>query len=281
MRAASPILNTRLAAIDRTFRHLGGQRAMEIFPLVERVLDELYSQIPGSAAVKDKAIKERLKLCSDTYKDLTANKPPLPYNDAATRFAYIYAYVTCHSNLVFSRIRTSKELRELFKDDEVLVSCIGGGPGSDFLGILKYCVYEGIEPILTCRLFDGEIAWGESWEDIDVKVTEIGESKLETRTFYQILDITKPETYEHKTKYFKSDLFTMIYFVSEVWRFMDKAQPYFDHLFAGIQKDALVLYVDNNYSKFTDWIDRQLHENKFAVVQSGNGVEKMPIAEEK
>ena len=255
---------------------------MNIFPLIELVLDELYAQVPGSPSQKDKAIKDRLKDLSKTYSDLTVKrKAAIDYTDAARRFAYLYKYVACHSNLVFTRILGSKELQALFNKNEVQVACIGGGPGSELLGILKYCIDKDISPLLKCLLFDGEIAWGESWEDIDDKLNMMDEVKPTTRTIYQPLDVTKPEQYGHKTKYFKSDLFIMVYFVSEVFSFMGKAQLYFDHLFAGIEKGSLLLYIDNKHSSFTNWIDKQLADNSFKVIAAAEGVEKMPPEEEK
>ena len=100
-------------------------------------------------------------------------------------------------------------------------------------------------------MFDREAAWEESWEDVDDKIS--AQDSIHTRTVYYPLDVTRTETYAAKAKYLKSDLFTMIYFVSEVYRFpQNGAEAYFDHLFAGMRKGALVLYIDNNVSDFTN-----------------------------
>jgi hypothetical protein len=262
---------------------LGGQNTVNIFPLIQVVLDELYAQISGAASAKDAAINDRLQDLTKTYSDLTIKRAKaINYTDAARRFAYVYKYVTCHSNLVFTRIEDSKELKALFKNDEVQVACIGGGPGSELLGILKYCAEYGVSPKLKFLLFDGEIAWAETWEDIDDKLKEADEKAPATRTIYEPLDVTKPEQYEHKSKYLKqSDLFVMVYFVSEVFSFMDKAQDYFDHLFSGMKKGALILYIDNKHSSFTTWIDKQLAKHGLAVLAAADGLETMPTDEEK
>lgn len=253
---------------------------MEIFKLVEQVLDELYAQIPGLDEAKDREVDRRLAMLASRYAALRTKSDPIDYSESATRLAYIYKYVTCHSNLVCTRIRELVELRNLFKNAAVQVACIGGGPGSDFLGILKYCIDYGKTPILKCSLFDRETAWGETWEDVDDKI--LIDDNLHTRTVYQTLDVCRPETYKSRTKYLRSDLFTMIYFVSEVYGLLDDgADDYFDHLFSGMRSDALVLYIDNNHSDFTNWVDGKFKKHKLNVISSSQGRENMPVDEEK
>ncbi len=80
----------------------------------------------------------------------------------------------------------------------------------------------------------------------------------------------------------QSDLFSLIYFVSEVYALLkDGAEDYFKQLFSGMRSGALVLYVDNNYSDFTEWVDETLNKYGLDVIKSGNGKQGMPIPEEK
>jgi len=134
----------------------------KIFPLIELVLDELYSQIPGPETRKVDEVNSSLAMLSERYRHLVGKDKAIDYSLPATRLAYIYKYVTCHSNLVYTRIPRSSKLADLFNGGTVRVACLGGGPGSDFLGILKYCMECGKKPDLKCQLFDREIAWGES-----------------------------------------------------------------------------------------------------------------------
>lgn len=254
---------------------------MEIFTIIEQVLDELYEQIEGDEKHKDAEVNASLDMLGDSYKRLTSKNEPIDYSNPATRLAYIYKYVTCHSNLVFSRIAGTKCLRRPLEEREVRVSCIGGGPGSDFLGILKYCILSKKNIDLKCSLFDRETAWSESWEDVDDKIQS--SIKLRTRTLYVPLDVTNPATYAEKVKYLKqSDLFTMIYFASEVYRFReDGADDYFDDMFSRMREGALLLYIDNNHPEFTNWMDEKFQKHGLKILDSGSGTEKMPTDEEK
>ena len=97
----------------------------------------------------------------------------------------------------------------IFDDNKVRISCVGGGPGSDIIGILKYLDEHKDEPIkrLSCYLLDKEQAWADTW-------TELGDS-LETdfavNVNYQPLDVTRIQSWSAQTKFLEADLFTMSY----------------------------------------------------------------------
>jgi hypothetical protein len=59
---------------------------MKIFPLIERVLDKLYNQIPGSVAAKNNEVNRALKRLSDRYGHLTIKDNPIDYSNPAIRW---------------------------------------------------------------------------------------------------------------------------------------------------------------------------------------------------
>lgn len=71
----------------------------------------------------------------------------MSYENPITRFAYIYAYTTVHADAVYAFIQNFDALKEIFNAEVVNVSCIGGGPGSDFLGILKYITLSPLKTV--------------------------------------------------------------------------------------------------------------------------------------
>src|SRR5215813_13000299 len=117
---------------------------MNIFQLIKTVLDEIYERISGEETKKDEQIAAKMVAIREAYKKLAKEGVPNDYSEAVTRFAYIYVYVTSHANIVYQLLRrcslcpSCSPLIDLLKQGQVLVSSIGGGPGSDFLGILKY-----------------------------------------------------------------------------------------------------------------------------------------------
>jgi hypothetical protein len=250
---------------------------MRCTQIIKTVLDEIYPEIKGTEADKDAAIKQSLDHLHKRYMGLLKNEAAIDYRDPITRFAYLYRYVTSHANLVFSRIENSPELRSLFERDRLTATCIGGGPGSDFLGIVKYMMNNAINIPIRCFLYDREQVWGETWCDVDDKVGPA----FKVATHFQPFDVTDCNTWAAHTKYLNSDLFTMIYFMSEVYGVRDKASSFFENLFNRAQSGSMFLYIDNNNGAFFGWFDELAAQANLISVAQGQGEMHLPVDEEK
>ncbi len=111
---------------------------MKCFQLVKTVLDELYDEISNEYGNEtDTNITSRLSYLMEKFENLE-ECVDIDYSDPVTRFAYIYRYTTAHANMVYQLIRDLPVLSEAFDTERINVTCLGGGPGSDLLGILKY-----------------------------------------------------------------------------------------------------------------------------------------------
>ena len=235
---------------------------MNCFQIIKSVLDEAYNDIEESEEEKDALISDALEHLRTEYSKLLTSKG-IDYSHPITRFAYIYTYVTSHANLVYTIIQNSNDLSAIFNNERVNVACIGGGPGSDFLGILKYLMTNDKKPKVKFQLCDKEKTWAESWGDVDDKV----DPEFRISTSYLPLDVTKPEDWQPHTKYFQSDLFTMIYFMSEVRALRDSSNDYFATLFKNARQGALFLFVDNNNPEFYGWFDELAKKHGVGILK--------------
>lgn len=252
---------------------------MNCFQIIKSILDEEYNQISGNDSEKDEKIKNRLKALRDSYAQLLEENT-ISYRDPITRFAYIYKYVTSHANLVFTLFENNEKLRSIFdteNNEKVKVACIGGGPGSDFMGIIKYMMKNQKSSNVKFQICDRERAWQDSWDGVEDKV----EPKFHISTSYLPLDVTDFDDWSINTKYFQSDLFTMIYFMSEVVRLRERANEYFVHLFSRAKPGSLFLFVDNNSSKFYDWFDELAETHNIDIIKSREETITLPFDEEK
>jgi len=227
---------------------------MNCFQFIKIVLDELYCQISHEIVdenQRDEAIRNRLKDLSNIYQNLTSNAN-IDYNDPITRFAYIYCYTAAHANMVYQFIRDTQDLRNVFDRSNVSVSCIGGGPGSDLLGVLKFMESEDKSARLMCRLYDREEAWDDSWEDVYEKL----KSTFDMGISFRRLDVTESVKWGAAyNKLLETDLFTMIFFMSEVFSSKEEADPFFEYLFGNAKSGSFFLFVDNGSSTFYNWFD--------------------------
>lgn len=249
---------------------------MNCFQIIKSVLDEAYNQISGNESEKDEKILGAIEYLREEYKRLSV-QCNVNYNDPVIRFAYIYVYVTSHANLVCNLVEENSNLSDLFNNQKVNVACIGGGPGSDFLGILKYLMTTNKSPNVRFQLCDKERAWAESWIDVDDKV----DPEFRISTSYLPLDVTKRNDWEVHTKYLQSDLFTMIYFMSEVYSLSHSANDYFMNLFSQAKPDSLFLFVDNNAEYFYNWFDRLAQDNSISILQQDRIRMMLPWDEQK
>jgi hypothetical protein len=210
------------------------------------------SELIRDEAEKDALIKEELDTISDAYRNVEhAADGSLDYSDPVKRFAYIYKYTVAHADYIMQLVERTEELASLFERKEIEVACLGGGPGSDLLGILKYILNNSRSTTLTCYLFDRERAWSDAW----VHVARRMDAPCKVFPVFNQMDVTDQKTWAAYESFFESDIITLSYFLSEVYRHRTEAEPFFEHVFLRAKSGAAFLYIDNWSAKFTDWFD--------------------------
>lgn len=241
-----------------------------IFQLVYKVLSELYEQVKaihGKAA--DDKIKAAMTALSTSYGKLTDGKlPPIDYSDPTTRFAYVFKYVASHADYVRQVLDlvSDKLSDELLKEKKIVVSCLGGGPGSELVGLLHHVLAtdEAEVESLICYLCDREQAWADSWTEIGQEL----DAHMKLFVNFQGLDVTKKEHWAKQRKFLSADLFISSYFASEVVRIKDKVADFWKEVGSSAKKGANFLFIDNAHTAFTDYI---------AQIASDNGLEAVVV----
>ena len=248
--------------------------------LVKTVLDDAYSEIKAKHDnEKDHLIKSEMAALSSEYATLTHSKASeIDYSNPIKRFAYIYKYTVAHADYIMQLINREKTIQDLLKQGNPKVACLGGGPGSDLLGILKYMINADVGGTsLTCFIFDKERAWGESWSD----VARVLEAPFNVYPSFMQLDVTDEATWKSYAKIAQADLFTLSYFMSEVWRLKEQAEPFFTHCMSQMKKGSLMLFIDNNSSQFVNWFDALANQHDFEWLMKGNSQISFSNDEEK
>ena len=93
--------------------------------------------------------------------------------------------------------------------------------------------------------------------------------------------MTAQTTWKPYTKYFKSDLFTFVYFMSEVYKHKDKADEYFNTLMSRAKPGSLFLFIDNNASDHYGWFDKLATLNGLENLGKDRGRTTIPFDEQK
>lgn len=238
---------------------------MTLFEVVRLVLARLYTQANARyGETVDKIIGERMNELSESYKKLAdAQRKPIDYRDPAIRFAYVYTYVAAHGDYI---IQVLEDVRselggKVFGGGNVRVSCLGGGPGSDVIAVYKYLAENAkIEKVTRVRFYlvDQEEAWGDTWAEIDDELS----AEIMMNTHFRRLDVTDKKSWEYTNSFFNADLFTISYFLSEIYSLHlsnCSVSDFWKYLFGRAKSGALFVYVDNGSSLFNEY-SRELFE---------------------
>jgi hypothetical protein len=244
---------------------------MRCFAAVKCVLDEAYSQIDAPTdGEKDMRICAALAQLQKDYSDLTKARV-VDYSDPVTRFAYVFKYVTSHANIVEQIISGARCLSELLAKPELYLACIGGGPGSDLLGAVKHLEKQKVKTRLTCEMFDRETAWGETWGHLSNQVDFDG---VNLRSAFMTFDVTEVETWRKFSRFHGADLFTMVYFMSEVYHLRQRAEPFFANMMSKAKQGSFFLFVDNGSANgkplFSEWFDELAAMNGISTLRQGD-----------
>src|SRR5262245_57541363 len=112
--------------------------------------------------------------------------------------------------------------------------------GSDVLGFVKFLLSQEKKPQMTYFILDRETAWADTWADLDAIVS----AEMKTSRIYCSIDVTDPKSYEKFTRPFKSDIFTMLYFLSEVYKYKMDAARFLERCFSRMKPNALLVVLD-------------------------------------
>jgi hypothetical protein len=165
-----------------------------IYDSVKGVLAALDAQGDTDYEDWNDQVASSLATLEGSYRELrNANRDLIDYNDLATQAAYVFRYVLGHADFVHdflkhARVSTGKPL---FKDEEIWVTSIGGGPGSELLGLLKYLSENDGEPKIT-KIVYTVIDKEKNWEHVvDMFIDEV-DTEIEVDLYFQTCDVSAP-----------------------------------------------------------------------------------------
>ena len=115
----------------------------EIFEELLLSLDELGRDARGESWEDD--VAEELIGLRAAYDCLTEpDRSVIDYSDPATQAAYVYAYAIGRAEFTYQLLKRHRAAlgAPIFKTKEARVTSLGGGPGSEIAGLVKYLLDE-------------------------------------------------------------------------------------------------------------------------------------------
>lgn len=205
--------------------------------------------------------------------------PIIQYGDPFCRMAYLYMNVAIHSSLVERAIRSFPEVGKTIHDkraagDELRVCALGGGPGSELLGLVR--VIQSQKNIdkaayLDFLLVDRIKEWDESWHALKQGVEdqiriECGADRSKWPTIisrsFLPLDVTNVTDFENfATRFNGTDIFLFCYLVSELKVFVPSFEKVVNLLVTRSSSNALMVFIDRNERAVRTTIEQLVHNN--------------------
>lgn len=232
--------------------------------------------IPGAVASSLGALLERMEPSDEQSTDASINAAintlrsayhtlpqslPIDYSDLATQIAYVYGYLPVRANLVFRVLDTCAEIKQVFARGKVAITSIGGGPGTDLLGVAKYAASKSSHTTaIRYQTYDKEPNWHTSLAEIWCKAgTPIAPPVV------RHADMMDESTWSSLASARGTDVYIMSYCISEVSHDQKMTGQLIDYL-ASISPAAYFIFVDTKGSPIFKWSETVFAHHGFQVL---------------
>lgn len=206
----------------------------------------------------DDRVAEVLDGFPGSYANLTKpDREPIDYGSLAAQAAYLFMYAPRHADFmrqILQRFR-QEQTGPIFNPGQLSVTSLGGGPGSELLGLLAYLSEPANGEQVTNVIYfvlDRELAW----EHVAVAVADAANCGIAVEVRFIQWDVTDSKSV-NSISLKDDDLTIASYFISEIC----SIQPYdvvrncLTSLFGTIRNGAFLIYNDSGSYPFYSYFN--------------------------
>ncbi len=261
--------------------------AISFFKTLDYVLSQNISEIRRFHRIsEDDAIHRAKQFLVENSAAYYSENPSLHYNDPLCRFAYLYTYVGAHANLVDNAFYRFNSLGDFVENKlqggQTLHICsLGGGPGSELLGFVKFIERVGHPKSrvdLSFTLIDTIPEWDETWHALvqgmeETFKTKYGASRRDWpivvhRSFLP-LNLTRLDDFKHFAARFKEiEIFILNHTVSELLAYKDDLRKVFNNLVERAPDGTYFLFIDRNQQPVLDLVNSLLNNSELVSFET-------------
>jgi hypothetical protein len=225
------------------------------------------------------AFKRTQEFINDNSERWRLEEPNVNYSDPFCRMAYLYMNVAVHASLIeqaFSSYRDLKDLivRKAESGSDLQICVLGGGPGSELLGIVRYIQRLNLSrpTHLDLVLVDRIKEWDESWHALKTGIDQqlkisYGDDRgcwpvTISRSFLP-LDVTSETDFAHfATRFGQIHLFLVSYLVSELKSSLTNLENVIALLVERSSPEAMILFIDRDERHIREAVDHLISQNR-------------------
>ncbi|XP_022079619.1 uncharacterized protein LOC110973245 [Acanthaster planci] len=221
--------------------------------ILSDVLDELVNQVPNGLTNNWDNVKQSLRSITNMYQNglrYAHSNFRSDWNDPANRCAYVFVYLMQHCYLVNGSLQYSDVVAKSWRNKSNLKVCsIGGGPGSDLVGVTIFLRENRIfPPSLECLVLDLYPTWKDTWDTIYRQLP--GSFTVS----YRECDLVRDTKLRGQDLQFvkQADILTLSKSFSAVSAFFRQDRSgskgnFLRNLLRATKPGCFVLYIDNDY----------------------------------
>jgi hypothetical protein len=193
-----------------------------------------YSKAQGIS--KSKVLKEIREHIDKTGREHRRDEPEIDYEESLCRLGYLFRHAPANATLFERALGLSGALKgklRAAKGSTLQICSVGGGPGTELLGLAKYLFLNPAWMPRSIRftVLDSVHQWNETWQQladaVEKKLLLAPGSKIDSLSIapaFLPLDVVEEKSYRSLSLQFsKADLIVFNYLFSENKTFLDDA----------------------------------------------------------
>jgi hypothetical protein len=214
----------------------------------EFVLEALGANV-GRAVAASPELARRLHASfvrmSGCYRNIHDRRGP-DFSDGVTRAAYVYTYTPSQAHWVYRALSSCRPMSQLLHRNGVHVAALGGGPGTDVVGFVKWLAEQGHAMPFTCEVIDRCTAWETQWQWLQAALVRGGHMTPEqARVTYVAHDFGDRRADGALSRVSDADVVLASFLLSELAHMGARMEHVVARVFAHTKPGAYLVFNDN------------------------------------
>lgn len=237
--------------------------------VVDALLPVAADLVNGSV---DEMVGNRLSSLRFAYNGqlLRDGRKAVDYGKLTTKIAYVYRSLPAHADWLYQALSlVPRATTEILSSKNVKIACVGGGPGSDMLGVTKFIEQNNLRrPNIDLTVLDFDQRWARVRDEL------FSTFDFELRTHVsQDFDATRDGTWTSSWAFLDADIITFSFSLSEFWSFNGEGcvSRFLDRVLTGIRRGALIVYVDNGGPDFSARMEAEFDRDDLRLIGTRDG----------
>lgn len=177
------------------------------------------------------------------------------YGSVVKKFCYLYKYSVAHGYFIYVALKAlrPKIKPSIFSRNPTRIACVGGGPGTEIIGLCRYfreIEAENIGNQVEVTIFDKE----PSWEEACRRVLACVAPGIDIKLTFVPFDATEPATYQN-INFSGFHLVMANFFASEIRKakIVGASKAFWKYLFDSMGAGKIFLAVDFADNQGAGW----------------------------